>query len=110
MENETNSLDKPDKTSANDKTLLINFCIIASPVLLIIVYFTGEYLLFIPAAIMAIYVHKNKSITKQEKDRREDLSNKSFAASLFIPIIVIFVILIFVLIKIIPLILKSYQG
>ena len=92
------------------KTKLINFCIIAPPVLMIIAYLTGEYLLFIPAVILAIYVYIHKPETEKEKERREDLSNKSFAASLLVPIMVIFVVLIFILIKIIPLILKSFQG
>ena len=105
-----NKLDQLQKTISKNDTKLLNFCIIASPVLLIIGYFTGQYWLFVPAVVMVIYAHKNKAKTKQEKERREDLSNKALAASLFIPIIVIFLMLIFVLMKIVPLVLKNYQG
>lgn len=59
---------------------------------------------------MVVYAHKNRAKIKQEKERHEDLSHKALAASLFIPIIVIFVAVIFVLIKVIPLIIKNYQG
>jgi uncharacterized membrane protein YidH (DUF202 family) len=110
MKSEINPLEKPEKTLTKDNTKLIKFCIIAPPVLMIIAYLSGEYLLFIPAVVMAIYVYINKPKTKTEKERREDLSNKSFAVSLLVPIMVIFVICIFALIKIIPIILKSFQG
>ncbi len=110
MNSKPNKMDQSQKIISKDDTKLLNFCIIVSPVLLIIGYFTGQYWLFIPAVVMVVYVHKNKAKTKKEGERREDLSNKALAASLFIPIIVIFFVLIFVLIKIIPLVLKSFHG
>jgi hypothetical protein len=90
--------------STKDNTKLLNFCIIASPVLLMLGYLTGQYWLFIPALLMVVYAHKNRAKTKQEKEGQEDLSHKALAASLFIPIIVIFLAMIFVLIKVISLI------
>ena len=72
--------------------------------------FWSRNLIVIALAIPAgIYIIRHKAASKEEKDRREALSTKSLAVSLFIPIIIVFGLTVYVLIKLIPLIIQHWH-
>ena len=91
------------------KIQLIDAAIVAISILTATGFWTRN-LLFIALLIPAgVYVVKHKAATKEEKGRREALSIKSFAISLVVPIIVVFSLIVFLLIKLIPLIIENWH-
>jgi hypothetical protein len=91
------------------KIKLVDAAIVAASVLAAVGFWTRNIVLIaliIPAGIILV---TSKAATKEEQERRESLSLKSFAFSLFIPIIVIFAMVIYFIGKLIPIIIKSWQ-
>ena len=87
----------------------IDVVIVAISILAAIGFWTRNVwvlVLLIPAAIIVI---KHKAASKEEKDRREALSLKSFAVTLVVPIIIVFGLIVFLIVKLIPLIIASWQ-
>ena len=83
--------------------------IIAASVLAAAGFWTRNILLIaliIPAGIVLV---TNKATTKEERDRRESLSLKSLAFSLFIPIVIIFAMVIYFIGKLLPIIVSNWQ-
>ncbi len=89
---------------------LVDIAIVAASVLAAAGFWTRNFMLIaliIPAGIILV---KHKAATREERDRRETLSLYSLAISLFIPIIIIFSLIIFFILKIIPVIIDNWQG
>lgn len=89
---------------------LVDVAIVAASVLAAAGFWTRNIVLIaliIPAGIILV---KHKATTQAERDRRETLSLYSLAISLLIPIIIIFSLIIFVILKFIPVIIDSWQG
>jgi hypothetical protein len=91
------------------KIKLVDVAIIAASVLAAAGFWTRNILLIaliIPAGIVLV---TNKATTKEERDRRESLSLKSLAFSLFIPIVIIFAMVIYFIGKLLPIIVSNWQ-
>ena len=89
---------------------LVDLAIVAASVLAAAGFWTRNILiiaLLIPAGIILV---KHKATTREERDRREALSLNSLAVSLLIPIIIIFSLIVYFILKIIPLIIENWQG
>ena len=89
---------------------LVDVAIVAASVLAAAGFWTRNILLIaliIPAGIILV---KHRATTREERDRRETLSLYSLAISLFIPIIIVFSLIIYFILKIIPVIIDSWQG
>jgi hypothetical protein len=89
---------------------LVDVAIVAASVLAAAGFWTRNILLIaliIPAVIILV---TPRTTTREERDRRETLSLYSLAISLFIPIIIIFSLIIYAILKIIPLIIDNWQG
>ena len=92
------------------KVRLVDVAIVAASVLAAAGFWTRNILLIaliIPAGIILV---KHKAATKKERDRREALSLYSLAVSLLMPIIIVFVLIIYFILKIIPVIIENWQG
>ena len=89
---------------------LVDAAIVAASVLAAAGFWARNILLIaliIPAGIILI---KHKAATREERDRRETLSLYSLAISLFVPIIIIFALIIYFILKIVPVVIDSWQG
>ena len=89
---------------------LVDVAIVAASVLAAAGFWTRNILLIaliIPAVVILV---THRATTREERDRRETLSLYSLAISLFIPIIIIFSLIIYAILKIIPLIIDNWQG
>ena len=89
---------------------LVDVAIVAASVLAAAGFWTRNILLIaliIPAGIILV---KHKATTQQERDRREALSLYSLAVSLFIPIVIIFALIIYFILKLIPVVIENWQG
>ena len=89
---------------------LVDLAIVAASVLAAAGFWTRNILLIaliIPAGIILV---KHKATTQEERDRREALSLNSLAVSLLMPIIIIFSLIVYFILKIIPLIIENWQG
>ena len=92
------------------KIRLVDMAIVAASILAAAGFWTRNIFLIaliIPAGIILV---KHKATTQEERDRREALSLYSLAISLFVPIIIIFTLIVYTIIKFIPLIIASWQG
>ncbi|CAB1057551.1 hypothetical protein D1BOALGB6SA_2304 [Olavius sp. associated proteobacterium Delta 1] len=88
---------------------LVDVAIVAASVLAAAGFWTRNILLIaliIPAGIVLV---TSKATTKEERDRRESLSLKSLAFSLFIPIIIILAMVIYFIGKLVPTIIENWQ-
>ena len=91
------------------KVKLVDIAIVAASVLAATGFWTRNIVLIaliIPAGIVLV---KHKATTQEERDRRETLSLYSLAISLFIPIIIIFSLIVYFILNIIPVIIDSWQ-
>ena len=91
------------------KIKLIDAAIVAASVLAAAGFWTRNIVLLaliIPAGIILV---KHKAATKEERDRRENLSLYSLAFSLFIPIVIIFFLIIYFFWKIVPVIVENWK-
>ena len=91
------------------KIRLVDVAIVAASILAAAGFWTRNMLLIaliIPAGIILI---KHKSTTREERDRREALSLYSLAVSLFIPIIIIFALISYFFLKLIPIVIENWQ-
>ena len=91
------------------KIRLIDVAIVAASVLAAVGFWTRNILLIaliIPAGIVLV---TSKATTKEERDRREALTLKSLAFSLFIPIVIIFTLVIYFFGKLVPIIIENWQ-
>ena len=89
---------------------LVDVALVAASVLAAAGFWTRNILLIaliIPAVVILV---AHRATTREERDRRETLSLYSLAISLFIPIIIIFSLIIYAILKIIPLIIDNWQG
>jgi len=89
---------------------LVDVAIVAASVLAAAGFWTRNILLIaliIPAVVILV---THRATTREERERRETLSLYSLAISLFIPIIIIFSLIIYAILKIIPLIIDNWQG
>ncbi len=89
---------------------LVDIAIVAASVLAAAGFWTRNIwliALIVPAGIILV---KHKAATREERDRREILSLYSLAVSLFIPIIILFALIIYFVLGIIPVIIDSWQG
>ncbi|MBW2442423.1 MAG: hypothetical protein JRH12_18240 [Deltaproteobacteria bacterium] len=89
---------------------LVDVAIVAASVLAAAGFWTRNILLIaliIPAVVILV---THRATTREERERRETLSLYSLAISLFIPIIIIFALIIYAILKIIPLIIDNWQG
>ena len=92
------------------KIRLVDVAIVAASALAAVGFWTRNILLIaliIPAGIILV---KHKATTQQERDRREALSLYSLAVSLFIPIIIIFALISYFILKLIPVVIENWQG
>lgn len=89
---------------------LVDVAIVAASVLAAAGFWTRNILLIaliIPAVVILV---THRATTREERERRETLSLYSLAISLFVPIIIIFPLIIYAILKIIPLIIDNWQG
>jgi hypothetical protein len=92
------------------KIKLVDLAIVSASILAAAGFWTRNIVLLaliIPAGIVLV---KHKATTRAERDRRETLSPYSLAISLFIPIVIIFGFMIYFILKIIPIVIDSWQG
>jgi hypothetical protein len=97
------------KSKFPKKVRLVDVAIVAASVLAAAGFWTRNILLIamiIPAAMVLV---ANKAATKEERDRRESLSVRSFAFSLFIPIVIIFAMAIYFIGRLVPVIIENWQ-
>ena len=80
----------------------VDVAIVAAAILGAIGFWIRNIILIALAIPLGIYVVSHKAKTKAEKDRRENLALRSFAVSLFIPIIIVFILVIIFIIRIVP--------
>jgi 4-hydroxybenzoate polyprenyltransferase len=89
---------------------LVDVAIVAASVLAAAGFWTRNLLLIaliIPAGIILV---KHKASSQKERDRREALSLYSLAVSLLVPIVIIFSLIVYFILKIIPVIVDNWQG
>lgn len=89
---------------------LVDVAIVAASVLAAAGFWTRNILLIALIIPPVVILVTHRTTTREERDRRETLSLYSLAISLFIPIIIIFSLIIYAILKIIPLIIDSWQG
>jgi hypothetical protein len=87
----------------------IDTAIVAISILAAIGFWTRNLLIIALLIPAGIYVIKHKAATKEEQERRQALSLKSFAVSLIVPILIVFSLIVFLLIRLIPLIIENWQ-
>ena len=100
---------KSPKSNIFKKIKLVDIAIVSASILAATGFWTRNIFLIaliIPAGIVLV---TSKATTREERDRRESLSLRSFAFSLFIPIVIIFAMAVFFIGKLVPVILKSWQ-
>ena len=88
---------------------LVDVAIVATSVLAAAAFWTRNIFLIALLIPIGIYLVTNRAKTKEERDRRESLTVRSLAFSLFIPIIIIFLGMIYIIIKLVPLIIENWQ-
>lgn len=91
---------------------LIDVAIIVEGILiglLVVIHSISIWLIF-PILLLAIYIYKNKPDKKEEKERRELISNQAFAFGLLLPVFIIMVFLVYFAFKLIPIIVQNWQG
>jgi hypothetical protein len=89
---------------------LVDVAIVAASVLAAAGFWTRNILLIALIIPPVVILVTHRATTREERDRRETLSLYSLAISLFIPIIIIFSLIIYAILKIIPLIIDNWQG
>ena len=89
---------------------LVDVAIVAASVLAAAGFWTRNILLIALIIPPVVILVTHRTTTREERDRRETLSLYSLAISLFIPIIIIFSLIIYAILKIIPLIIDNWQG
>ena len=92
------------------KIRFIDATIVAISILAAIGFWTRNVWIIALLVPAGIYVIKHKATSKEEKERREALSLKSFAVSLVVPIIIVLSLIVFLIIKLIPIIVANWQG
>ena len=92
------------------KVKLVDIAIVAASVLAAAGFWTRNIFLIALIIPAGIILAKHKATNREERDRRETLSLYSLAISLFIPIIIIFALIIFFILKIIPIVIDNWQG
>jgi heme O synthase-like polyprenyltransferase len=98
-----------EKVGVLKKIKLVDAAIVAASILAAAGFWTRNIVLIaliIPAGIVLV---TSKATTREERERRESLSLKSFAFSLFIPIIIIFAMVIYFIGRLVPMIIESWQ-
>ena len=83
--------------------------LVATAILTAIAFWTRNIIviaLLIPAGIMLV---RHKADTKEEKDRREALATMAFMLSLLLPIVLVMSLVIYFLVKTVPLIMHYWQ-
>lgn len=86
----------------------VDAAIVAASILAAIGFWTRNIILIAMVIPLGVYIVTHKAKTKAEKDRRESLALRSFAASLFIPIIIVFILTVIFIIRIVPKILEAW--
>lgn len=113
-ENSTEETTVMEETVSNKsawQTYLVNVAIFLNGGLAALVFFTHDLRLFLVLFPLIFFTYKYKAKTKEEQERREDLSNKSFVFFLLIPaslILIVFIIILFW--KLVPAIIQNYSG
>jgi len=87
---------------------LVDVAIVTASILAAIGFWMRNIILIAMVIPLGIYIVTHKAKTKAEKDRRESLALRSFAASLFIPIIIVFILIVIFFIKIVPRIISAW--
>ena len=83
--------------------------LVAAAVLTAIAFWTRNIIviaLLIPAGIVLV---RHRADTKEEKDRREALATKALMLSLLLPIVLVMSLVIYFLVKTVPLIIRYWQ-
>ncbi|MGB5424693.1 MAG: hypothetical protein WBN03_21175 [Desulfobacterales bacterium] len=91
------------------KIRLIDVALVAAAVLTAIAFWTRNIIviaLLIPAGIVLV---RHRADTKEEKDRREALATKALMLSLLLPIVLVMSLVIYFLVKTVPLIIRYWQ-
>jgi len=99
-----------EKIPALTKSRKVNLAIILISASAALMFWTREVWPIILLAPALLVLHKYRATTVEEKDRRQELSQRSFAVSLIIPIAVLFIFFIVFLWKIIPSIVGNWSG
>ena len=91
------------------KNGLIDVALVATAILTAIAFWTRNIIfiaLLIPVGIILI---RHRADTKEEIDRRETLATKAFMLSLLLPIVLVMILVIYFLVKTVPLIIHYWQ-
>jgi hypothetical protein len=87
----------------------IDVAIVALSVLAAVGFWSRNILIIGLAIPAGIYIIKHKAGSEAEKERREALSIKSLAVSLVIPVIIVFSLTVYLLIKLVPVIIHNWN-
>ncbi len=107
------------KTNCNKKRVLfhrlknirlIDTAIAAISILLALGFWTRSIPLVFLLIATAVMTIKHKAPSKKERGRRETLFLNSFTVALFVPIIIIFSFILFLIARLIPLIVAHWHG
>ncbi len=98
-----------ERTGKRFKLRLIDIAIILQGVLCGFVFFTHWLWLVIPIFILLIFICSQKANSEEDEERRESLSNQSFAFGLLIPVFAIMGLFVWLVMKLIPVIIQNWK-
>jgi heme/copper-type cytochrome/quinol oxidase subunit 2 len=99
----------PAKHRPKRRFRVVDAVIVLTAILTALAFWTRNVIAIFLLLPCAVFLIKHKTVSKEERARREALATRSFAATLLIPIIVVLGLAVYFLITLVPEIVANWK-